>query len=150
MKNRKAEVDNFVCLNCRNRFIVDTYDYETYGIWHLRCNRCGQKAIVNTSKDMIWEKTLEQVNEKYPTYSDKNSHDDNHPRTIELEKRFEATCDPCSCGGRFEVRAKPRCPKCFATNLKELPPSILDEDLVPDNRIRITHTQWEKEHAKQT
>ena len=144
MEKRKVEVDNFVCLNCRNRFIVDTYDYEAYGIWHMRCNKCGQKAIVNTSKDEIWEKIYDQINEKYVTYTntDRNRFGDDHPRVIELEKKFEETCDPCSCEGRFEVRAKPRCPKCLSANLKELPPTIVDEDLVPDTRVRISHNQW--------
>jgi len=146
MGKNRTEVRNFVCLKCRHKFMLDTYDEGLYGIWHLRCNKCGQKAIANTSKDEVWEKIYAQINEKYVTYTnaDRNRFGDDHPRTIELEKKFEETCDPCSCGGKFEVRAKERCPKCFSNNLKELPPSMVDEDLVPDTRIRITHNQLKK------
>jgi len=150
MEKRKAEIRNFVCLHCRNKFFLDTYDEGLYGIWRLRCNKCGRGAVVNTFKDAIWEKVSEELEKKHGkiTNEDYNCYRNKHPQIIELEKRFEETCDPCPCNGRFEVRAKERCPKCFSNNVKELRASITTEDMVPDNRIRITHTQWEKEHGK--
>jgi hypothetical protein len=100
------------CPKCHRTFSVDQkYPYHAgfSNVGFLYCEACPN-LVVFSSFDRRYAKIVDQV----------------HPWVLNfIEKRkVERELMPCSCGGRFRFRAKPRCPLCNKSIPAILPDSI--------------------------
>ena len=92
------------CKKCKRDFYAETYDeMETWTIIH--CNKCGDVVRID------WYSPLsKKVQSK--AYPNPNVGKGNSELT-------EYYLKPCSCGGRFLFKARPRCPYCHSDHTEK-------------------------------
>jgi predicted Zn-ribbon and HTH transcriptional regulator len=113
-----------VCKKCGHNFEVS----EGGGfIFHLlRCDQCGKTKSISFRE--IGEPHLQFLKGlKVPYCVATMDHDkfvrENYPGPVITRNKYhkivEAKAGKCACGGNFKFKAKPRCPKCRATEIKK-------------------------------
>lgn len=112
------------CLDCSHDFSIS--DGGGFFFHLLRCNTCGESKSVGF--DELGELHLRYLKGLGGPYCIASSEHDEVVRNDpsikpitekEYHRKVKVFAGKCECGGKFLFGAKPRCPKCRSTNIKQ-------------------------------
>jgi len=112
------------CLDCGT---TSTVDHGGGFSFHLvRCDKCGRTKSIGF--DQLGELHLRYLKGLKWTYCVATSEHDEHVRKHlpvepisedEYHSGIDAMAGKCRCGGKYNLDAPPRCPKCRSTRIEE-------------------------------
>ena len=112
------------CLDCGRSFTVDHGGGFSFNL--VRCNRCGKTKSL--AFEELGELHLRYLKGLPGPYCIASAADDEHVRLHapvqpisekEYYKGIEALAGKCRCGGKYLLKARPRCPKCHSMHIEE-------------------------------
>ena len=118
------------CRKCGNTFTVH---HGGGFVFHLvRCKKCGGTKCVGFDElGQLHLRYLKGLSGPYcvaTSEHDQDVRENAHVEPIsekEYNKGVEEFAGTCECGGKYSLKARPRCPKCRSTQIDESEPSIM-------------------------
>ena len=115
-----------ICNACDARFVASRGGGFFFHLLH--CARCGKEKFVGF--DELGDAHLRYVKGLAgPWTIATRSLDEHIQENVDIEAIdeqqydaiVESKADPCDCGGRFSLKASPRCPQCLSSDFRDDP-----------------------------